>query len=259
MLLQDKIVLITGGGRGLGHTLSLAFAKAGADVAVVGRSIEPLQAVKAEIEALGRRAIAVSMDVSDPDSVATGSKQILDYFGYIDVLVNNAATGGPLGPLWKLDPTEWQETFDINTTGVFLCCRAFLPSMIERKSGSIVNIGSMTGKRPLLNRTPYAASKIALVGLTRTLAWETGPYDIRVNLISPGPMESERLKWVFETQAEEDGITVEAARQRMMNYSPLNRFVDVDNVSDLAIFLSTDSARSITGEDINASSGIAMY
>jgi NAD(P)-dependent dehydrogenase (short-subunit alcohol dehydrogenase family) len=259
MLLKDKIAVITGGGRGLGYHLSLAFAKAGADVALVGRSIEPLETVKTEIKSLGNRALAVSMDVSDAGQVQNGAKQILDYFGRVDVLVNNAAIGGPSAPLWEIAPADWQETLDINTTGVFLCCRAFLPSMIAQNSGSIIIISSMTGKRPLLNRTPYAASKLALVGLARTLAWETGPYGIRVNVISPGPMEGDRLKWVFETQAKEEGITVEAARQRMAKASPLNQFVPPENVADLAVFLATDMAGSTTGEDINVSAGIAMY
>lgn len=259
MLLENKIALITGGGRGLGRNLSLAFAKAGADVVLTGRTLEPLEKTAAEVEALGRRALAVSMDVSDAGSVQQGAGHILSQFDRVDVLVNNAAIGGPSGPLWTLDPKEWQETFDINVNGVFLCCRAFLPSMIEQKSGSIIIIGSMTGKRPLLNRTPYAASKLALVGLARTLAWETGPYGIRVNVISPGPMEGERLKWVFETQAKEEGITVEAARQRMAKASPLTQFVPPDNVAQTAVFLATDAAGSTTGEDINVSAGIAMY
>lgn len=259
MLLKDKIALVTGGGRGLGQTLSMAFARAGADVVLTGRSLEPLEKTKAEVEALGRRAMAVSMDIAAVQSVQQGAEQILSQFGRVDILVNNAAIGGPSGPLWALDPAEWQETIDTNLTGVFLCCRAFLPAMLERKSGSIILIGSMTGKRPLLNRTPYAASKIALVGLARTLAWETGPYGIRVNLISPGPMEGDRLKWVFETQAKEQGLTVEAARQRMANASPLNQFVSTEHVAQTAVFLASDLAGSITGEDINVSAGIAMY
>ncbi|HMQ53910.1 MAG TPA: SDR family oxidoreductase [Anaerolineae bacterium] len=259
MLLNDKIALVTGGGRGLGQTLSLALARAGADVVLTGRSLEPLEKTKAEVEALGRRAMAVSMDIADAQSVQQGAEQILSQVGRVDILVNNAAIGGPSGPLWALDPAEWQETIDTNLTGVFLCCRVFLPAMLERKSGSIIIIGSMTGKRPLLNRTPYAASKIALVGLARTLAWETGPYGIRVNVISPGPMEGDRLKWVFETQAKEQGLTVEAARQRMANASPLNQFVSTEHVAQTAIFLASDLAGSITGEDINVSAGIAMY
>ncbi len=259
MLLKDKIALITGGGYGLGRNLSLAFAGAGADVVLVGRSIEPLKKTAAEVKASGRRALAVSMDVSDASSVQQGTEQILSHFGRVDILVNNAAIGGPSGPLWTLDPAKWQETFDINVTGVFLCCRAFLPAMIEQKSGSIIIIGSLTGKRHLLNRTPYAASKLALVGLARTLAWETGPYGIRVNVISPGPMEGDRLEWVLETQAKEEDITMEAARQRLANASPLNQFVSPDNVAQTAVFLATDMAGSTTGEDINVSAGIAMY
>jgi NAD(P)-dependent dehydrogenase (short-subunit alcohol dehydrogenase family) len=116
----------------------------------------------------------------------------------------------------------------------------------------------MTGKRVLQNRTAYATSKLALVGLARTLAWEVGAYGIRVNVISPGPMEGARLKWVFETQAKEEGITVEAARNRMKAASPIGEFVPPENVAQAAVFLASDLSGSTTGEDLNVSAGICM-
>ncbi|MFZ5808133.1 MAG: SDR family NAD(P)-dependent oxidoreductase [Chloroflexota bacterium] len=258
-LLEDKVAVVTGSARGLGATMALTFARAGADVVLADVMTEPLEGLKQEIEKSGRRALILPLDVSNPDSVQQCADQALGHFGKVDVLANVAGVTGPSAPLWKIEPKDWQQTLDINTTGVFLCCRAFLPAMIERRSGSIIIIGSMTGKRPLLNRTPYAVSKIALVGLARTLAWEVGPYNIRVNVISPGPMEGERLKWIFETQAREEGITVEQARERMKNFSPLHRFIPPENVADTAVFLASDLAASITGEDVNVSAGIAMY
>lgn len=257
-ILQDKIAVVTGSARGLGYHIALAFAKAGADVVLADRVTGQLESIKAEVESLGRRALPVAVDISDFESVQSLAQQVIQHFGRVDILVNNAGIAGPAGPLWKIDPAAWKETIDINTTGVFFCCRAFLPCMISQKSGSIVIIGSMTGKRPLINRTPYATSKLALVGLARTLAWETGPYGIRVNVISPGPMEGERLKWVFESQARQEGIPVEAARNRMMAASPLNSFVPPNNVAEAAVFLASDLAGSITGEDLNVSAGIAM-
>ena len=259
MNMTNKVAVVTGGGKGLGRDISLAFAKAGADVVVVGRTREPLDETVAAIRKIGREAIAVDVDAADVAGVDRCRDEVLEHFGRVDALINNAGIGGPAAPMWELDPEEWNETLRVNTTGPFLCSRAFLPTMVEQQSGSIIFIGSMTGKRPLVNRTAYAASKIAVVGIARTLALETGPYNIRVNVISPGPMEGERMKWVLETQAEEQGTTPEEIGKRLRASSPLNRFVSTQNVAAMTVFMCSDDAASTTGEDINASSGICMY
>lgn len=259
MNFNEQVVVVTGGGKGLGEEIAKAFASEGAKVAITGRNLDPLMRVQSEIEKQGGTCLAVKMDIGNQASVEEGASTILEEFGGVDVLINNAAIGGPSAPLWELDPEEWRETMDINVNGAFFCCRSFIPSMIERNKGSIVLIGSMSGKRPLPNRTAYTTSKIALVGMARTLAWEVGSYGIRVNVVSPGPMEGERLKWVFESQAEQEGISVEAARSRMASSSPFGRFVNQKDVVDMTLFLASDRSGSTTGEDINVSSGIAMY
>ena len=131
--------------------------------------------------------------------------------------------------------------------------------MIAQHSGCIVIIGSMTGKRPLFGRTPYAASKMALVGLARTLAWEVGSYGIRVNVISPGGVEGERIEWVIRKQAEAKGISIDEARREFTSSSPLGRLVPASDVAEAAVFLASDRAASITGEDLNVSAGTVMY
>ena len=131
--------------------------------------------------------------------------------------------------------------------------------MIERRSGAVVIIGSMTGKRPLWGRSPYAASKTALIGLTRTLAVETGPYGVRVNLISPGAVEGERIEWMMRKQAEGRGISVEEVRAELAQGSPLNRLVEAGEVAATVVFLASEGARSITGEDMNVSAGLVTY
>jgi len=256
---ENKIAVVTGGGRGLGQEVSLALASLGATVVLSGRTAKPLEETKAAIEANGGKASVYAGDMADAESVKQFAAEVLDQYGQVDVLVNNAAIGGPSAPLWEVEVDEWKETLDINTTGPFLTSRAFLPSMIEKKSGSLVFVGSMTGKRELLNRTAYAASKIALVGLVRTLAWEVGPYGIRANIVSPGPMEGERIEWVLEQQAERENITVEAARSRLASRSPLGRFVSTQDVVNAILFLASDDAGSTTGEDLNVSSGICAY
>lgn len=259
MNFENKIAVVTGGGRGLGQEVSLALASLGATVVLSGRTAKPLEETKAAIEANGGKASVYAGDMADAESVKQFAAEVLDQYGQVDVLVNNAAIGGPSAPLWEVEVDEWKETLDINTTGPFLTSRAFLPSMIEKKSGSLVFVGSMTGKRELLNRTAYAASKIALVGLVRTLAWEVGPYGIRANIVSPGPMEGERIEWVLEQQAERENITVEAARSRLASRSPLGRFVSTQDVVNAILFLASDDAGSTTGEDLNVSSGICAY
>ena len=153
------------------------------------------------VEEVGRKALVVSTDIRREDSVRNLAERALHHFGRIDILVNNSGIAGPTAALWDINLAEWEDTFAVNVTGAYLCCRAFLPGMIEQRSGSIIMISSMTGKRPLYGRTPYAASKMALVGIARTLAWEVGEYGIRVNVISPGAVEGERIKQVVHNQA----------------------------------------------------------
>jgi NAD(P)-dependent dehydrogenase (short-subunit alcohol dehydrogenase family) len=208
---------------------------------------------------IGRDPLVVPTDITVPDQVEALARATLEAFGGVDVLVNNSGVGGPSAPLWEVDPADWESTMAVNVTGTYLCCRAFLPAMVARRSGSVVIIGSTTGKRPLVGRAPYAASKMALVGLTRTLAVEAGPYGVRVNLISPGPVEGERMEWVIGRQAEALGVSVEEARARFISASPLGRLVPPEDVAAATVFLASDRAASITGEDLNVSAGVVMY
>ncbi len=259
MELHDKIAVVTGGGRGIGRAIALAYAREGAELVLAARSKEALEETKAMVEALGRRALVVPTDIRQEESVRDLAEQTISAFGRLDILVNNSGVAGPSATLWEISPAEWEGTFAVNVTGTFLCCRAFLPSMIERRSGCIVILSSMTGKRPLYARTPYAASKMALVGLARTLAWEVGPYGIRVNTSSPGPVEGERIEWVIRKQAEAQGISLEEARRQFTSSSPLVRLIPASDVAEAAVFLASDKAASITGEDLNVSAGTVMY
>lgn len=258
-MLKDKVAVVTGGGQGIGRVIALALAGAGADIVLASRSREALEAAGAEIEALGRKTLVVPTDVRHEESVHSLAEQALAHFGHVDILVNNAGITGPTAMLWEVTPAEWEETFAVNVTGPYLCCRAFLPSMIEQRAGSIIFISSMTGKRPLVGRSTYAAGKLALVGLARTLAWETGPYGIRINVISPGAVEGERVERVIREQARVEGISLEESRHHFTGNSPLGRMVPPQNIADAVLFLASDKAASITGEDLNVSAGTAMY
>ncbi len=211
MELQNKIAVITGAGRGIGRTIALAYAREGANLVLASRSQETLEETQTMIEELGRKALVVPTDIRSEDSVHNLAEKALRQFGRVDIFVNNSGIAGPTTPLWDITLADWEDTFAVNVTGAYLCCRAFLPGMIEQRSGSIIIISSMTGKRPLFGRTPYAGSKMALVGIARTLAWEVGEYDIRVNVISPGAVEGERIKRVVRNQAASLGISEEEA------------------------------------------------
>lgn len=256
---EGSVAVVTGSGRGIGRVISTAFAREGSDLVLAARSEDELVGTAALVEELGRRALVVPTDITDAEQVAALGERALAEFGRVDTLIANSGIGGPVAPLWEIEPEDWDETIAVNVRGTYLCCKAFLPGMVERGGGSVVIIGSMTGKRPLPNRTPYSASKMALVGLARTLALDAGPHGIRVNVVSPGPVQGNRIRWVVENLAAAKGISEEEAEAELVAASPLGRFVEPQDVASAAIYLASDEARSITGEDMNVSAGIVMY
>ncbi|MGI9584688.1 MAG: SDR family NAD(P)-dependent oxidoreductase [Acidimicrobiia bacterium] len=255
----DRVTLVTGASQGIGREISLAFAETGDSLVLAARDEEELEGTAAAATQQGAETLVVPTDITDPDAVSAMAEAAMERFGHVDVLVNNAGVGGPSGQLWELDLEEWKQTFAVNVEGVFLASAAIVPHMIEGQGGSIITIGSITGKRPLWGRTPYASTKSALVGLTRTLAIEAGPYGIRVNLISPGFVAGPRLEWVVSAQAAGRGMTEQAVRQEFERESPLNRLTEPTDVAQAAVFLASDAASAITGADINVNSGAVMY
>jgi NAD(P)-dependent dehydrogenase (short-subunit alcohol dehydrogenase family) len=252
-------VIVTGAGRGIGREIALAFADTGASLVLAARTEPALQETRELAVRRGGRAVVVPTDVTDPAQVQRMTQTAVDEFGAIGVLVCNSGIAGPTAPLWEIEPEQWRETLSVNLEGVFLCCRAALPSMIENRRGSVIVIGSMTGKRPLHGRTPYTSSKLGLVGLVRTLAWETGPHGIRVNLISPGGVRGARIESVIEAQAQSLQISIDESRLRFTGASPLARLTEPEDVAAAAVFLASPAAAGITGEDLNVSAGAAMY
>ncbi len=259
MLLDGSVAVVTGAGTGIGREIALRMGAEGATVVLTGRSTSGMEEVADKIRAEGRQALVLPMDLRDPASIEDAAQRALQEFGRVDVLVNNSGVGGPSKPLTEIGTDEWEDTFAVNVTGAFLCCKAFLPGMVAARSGSIVVIGSITGKRPLVNRTPYAASKMALVGLVRTLAAEVGPAGVRVNLVSPGGVQGERLDWVIEQQAAARGVTQDEARAAFAQDSALKRLVSARDVAETTAFLASSRAAAITGEDVNVAAGLVMY
>ncbi len=249
MSLAGRTALVTGGGTGLGAAITRALHAAGAAVVVAGRRPEPLQALAAE---LGARVDWRVCDVADVASVAELADSLADR--EISIVVNNAGIAGPVAPLTEIDPADWDEVFDINVRGVFLVCRAFLPGMVERGTGDVINLASVSGKRPLIRRTPYCASKMAVIGLTSTLAFEVGPAGVNVNSLSPGPVDGPRMDRNFRLEAERSGTTYAAAMDAFVSRAALGRMVTEPEVG--AAVVAMLGMPGLCGADIDLSAGM---
>lgn len=246
---SGRTALVTGAGNGLGRAIALELAERGARVVVTGRRRNKLDDVVREI---GERARAEVCDSADEVAVAALAEALAGE--EISILVNNAGIAGPVAPLVDVTVAEWDDVFAANVRGVFLMCRAFLPPMIARRRGDIINIASVSGKRPLARRTPYTASKMAVIGLTTTLAHEVGPLGVVVNSLSPGPVSGPRMARNFALEAERTGSSVEAAEEAFVSRSALQRMVTEDEVAKAVTAMLSMSG--LCGADIDLSAGM---
>lgn len=247
--IDGRTALVTGAGNGLGRAIAIELAGAGARVVLTGRDVAKLESVAHEI---GDAASVHPCDTSSPDSVAALGATLVGQD--ISILVNNAGVTGPVASLVDIAPDEWDEVFAVNVRGVYLMCRQFLPSMIASGRGDIVNVASVSGKRPLARRTPYTASKMAVIGLTTTLAHEVGPLGINVNTLSPGPVEGPRMDRNFAREAERTGSSVAAARDEFVSRSALKRMVTEQEVARAVTAMLHMSG--LCGADIDLSAGM---
>ena len=255
MKLKDRVAIITGGGRGLGRDIALAFAREGAHLVVSGTSEEAVVSTTAELRAIGARAISVMADVSDETAVSRLSEATLAEFGQIDILVNNAGIIGPTAVVTEVSRQDWDRTIAVNLTGAFLCARAVLGHMASRRQGKIINIASIAGHIGYAMRSPYSVSKWGMIGLSRTLAQEWGRFNIQVNTISPGPVMGERIDEVIRRRAAQAGKTIDEVTEEYTSRLALGRFVDPKDVAATAVFLASSDSDCITGEVIKVSSG----
>ncbi|GAA2359820.1 SDR family oxidoreductase [Saccharopolyspora halophila] len=247
--LVGRTAVVTGGGNGLGRAMCRSLSVAGARVIAVGRKKSTVEETLAGLQGPGRAAVC---DVADPDSVRALVEELVGED--VSILVNNAGVAGPVKPLIDVEPGEWDGVFDINVRGVYQMCRAFLPAMIERGSGDVVNLASVSGKRPLLNRTPYTASKMAVIGLTTTLAGEVGPAGVAVNSLSPGPVAGPRMQRNFRLEAERTGTTEAEAEREFVSRSLMKRMVTEEEVGDALVRMLGMSG--LCGADIDLSAGM---
>jgi NAD(P)-dependent dehydrogenase (short-subunit alcohol dehydrogenase family) len=225
-----RTALVTGAGNGLGRAIARSLSDAGFRVIVAGRREEPLRQTAALVGANCRVAL---VDVADADSVSALRAELSDEV--VSVLVNNAGVAGPVKPLVEIALDEWEEVFAVNVRGVFLMCKAFLPAMIARGHGDVINVASVSGKRPLALRTPYAASKMAVIGLTTTLGAEVGTSGVRVNSLSPGPVRGERMARNFRLESARLGITEQQAEEAFAGRAALGRLLEESEVGEAVV------------------------
>jgi NAD(P)-dependent dehydrogenase (short-subunit alcohol dehydrogenase family) len=257
--LKDKVTLITGPAKGMGAAITLAFAREGAKLVLAGRDTAAIEPVAAEARALGAEAIVVPCDLTKSEQTEALAAAALKAFGRIDVLVNVAGGSGPVGKTgWETTTDEFNEIVELNMTGCFNTIHAVLPSMIERRSGKVVNVGGTFGLRGRAGRTAYSASKWGLRGITKSFALEAGPYNINVNNVAPGMVDGPRFREkVCANMAEKLGITLEEAMTRHAADYALKRVSTDTDVANACLFMASEVSKQITGVDLPVDGGWA--
>lgn len=270
--LDGKTAIVTGVGRplGIGRATALRLARDGADVVIsdICRKYEgdlafynlgeweQLQKVVGEIEALGRRGLAFKVDVTKKEEIQEMAEGALTEFGHIDILVNNAGTGVGVGPFLTIGEAAWDKTFEVNAKGTYLCCQTVLPSMIEQKSGKIINIASTAGLRGSASYGAYGASKFAVVGMTQILAAEFSQFNININCVCPAMVETDLGFEEYEFLSFVHGGTVEEVRRGIIDSIPLGRAATGDDIADVVAFLASEDSRYMVGQAVAVTGGM---
>jgi NAD(P)-dependent dehydrogenase (short-subunit alcohol dehydrogenase family) len=245
--LSGQVALVTGAKRGLGRELALTFARAGADVALCTRDFEgsALQGVADEVKKMGRRSLAVQADTSRATDVDNLVAKVVQEFGRIDVLVNNAAVLIK-GMVLDMPLADWERHFDVNVKGYYLVSRAVAAKMIERKKGSIINISSDLAFKAIPAHAAYCTSKAAIIMLTRALALELGPYGIRVNTVAPG---------MFRTELSKPNWTNPEFMKHMESITPLGRIGEPEEMTGAVLYLASSASSYVSGTTILVNGG----
>ena len=237
-------VLVTAGANGIGLAIARAFHASGARVCVCDIDAAALERAAAALPGV----IVRRCNIGDRADTSAMVADCIGRLGGIDVLVNNAGIGGPTAPVHEMNPADWDAVLRVNLTGAFDVSRAVIPELIRAGRGVIINMASAAGRFGYANRSAYAASKWALIGLTKTLSMELGPHHIRVNAIAPGAVQGERVDRVFTGRAQLSGRSVEEERRLGLANQSIPQFVDPADIAQLAVFLASDAARSISGQ-----------
>ena len=244
--LIDKIAIVTGGGSGIGQSIALGLAREGCDVALCGRRLEPLQETVRQIEAQGRRALALSVDVSRGEAVQGFVDEVVKVFGRVDILVNNAGVTRD-NLLIRMTEDQWDEVLTTNLKGAFLFGKAVARPMMKQRGGSIVQISSIIGLIGNAGQCNYAASKAGLIALTQSMAKELASRNIRVNAVAPGFIVSQMTN-----------ALPEALRTKMLGEIPLGRFGAGEDIANAVVFLASEDASYVTGQVLSVNGGMTM-
>jgi meso-butanediol dehydrogenase / (S,S)-butanediol dehydrogenase / diacetyl reductase len=246
--IEGRVALVTGGGRGIGRSIALALARAGAHVAVAARTVPEIEAVAAEVKALGRRTFFFPLDVSDRAQVAKAPRVVGAALGPVDILVNNAGMYA-LAPVHEMDDATWDAILAVDLTAAFLLTRACLPGMYERHWGRIINVASVNAQLGARGPSAYVAAKAGLIGFTRSLALEAMRRGVTANAICPSLTETRMMDEVVEQVALRTGRDVEETRARIVQETPLGRAALPDEVADMAVLLARSPI--ITGQAVS--------
>ncbi len=252
MLLENRSAIITGAGRGIGRAIALAYAKEGARLALAARTAAELEDTAREIRSLGASALAIPTDVADQEQVDRQVSQVIDEYSSIDVLVNNAGIGGPVGALQDNDPGYWAQTLQVNLVGTYLCCRAALPVMLRQGGGKIVNVSGSGGATAASHISAYCASKAAVVRLTECLALELEGTDVQVNALGPGGINT---RLVEEMQEEAAASGSDEIYEQSRNVTS-GGGESMERVAELAVFLAGDDAGNLSGRLVSTRDGL---